>query len=118
GGCGWPDDYPIKKARPSIYSFPQIPFPGRVAGYDLFQLPHIQTDEQRTALTLFREANASNNEYLSFIFFWQVLEVGKGTKPEAFVDKSYRKQQNALGAIKSDIDQLQLAGRALGNYLL
>jgi hypothetical protein len=81
------------------------------------RIPKIWTPEQRTALALFREANASNNDYLSFIFYWQVLEVGRGSSAEVFIDKTYTRQPNSLSLIQSDIALLQLGRRRLGDYL-
>jgi len=51
---------------------------GHSVGYDINRIPEIETEEQRDALVLFREASSSNNDYLAFLFFWQVIEIGKG----------------------------------------
>ncbi len=117
GGCGWCDDLPLLKAEPNIFVFPGIPFRGNVVGYDLTQIPHIQSEAQRIALALFREARASNNDYLSFLFFWQVLEINRGS-PEDFVNKALRKHRNRLRIDQSHIYRLPLNGRSLGRYLL
>lgn len=117
GGCGWPDEYSLREAEPNIFTFPRIPFGGNVVGYDLTRLPHIETDTQRVALGLFREANASNNDYLSFLFFWQVLETGKGD-PVGFINKAYRKHGSHLLLRAEEPARLPLGGRTLGDYLL
>ncbi len=117
GGSGWPDNCPLQKAEPNIFVFPRIPFRGNVAGYTLTRIPHVQNEAQRIALALFREARASNNDYLSFLFFWQVLEVD-GRSPEGFVDKAFRKHRARLRIDQSYISQLPLQGRTLGRYLL
>jgi hypothetical protein len=116
GAAAWPEDWPIEKARPCIFEPPRIPLMNAL-GYDLVRIPKIKTLEQRIALSLFREANASNNDYLSLIFYWQVLEVGCGSKADGFVNKTYGRRPNSLGHIQSDIALLQLGRRRLGDYL-
>jgi len=116
GGCGWPEGRSLRRARPRIFSLSRIAFPGNIGGYGLTQIPHVKTQEQRIALALFREARASNNDYLSFLFFWQVLDVGGG-KPEAFVDEVFGDPHHHLKVNRSDIDSLPLGDRKLGRYL-
>jgi hypothetical protein len=107
----------IRRVRPFTYVFPKIPFGGSTTGYDLPRtIPHIRTSEQRIALSLFREARASNNDYLSFLFLWQVLEV-KGAQAVGFIDKIFRKHRHKLHLDPSYISRLPLAGRTLGSYL-
>lgn len=117
GGAGWPDKMPLRLARPSVFTFPRIPFGGRVLGFGIDRIPHVQTDLQRKALALFRHANSSNNDFLAFLFFWQVLEVGPGAQPEGYINKVVAKKRREVGLPQSDLDSLQLNGRRLGNYL-
>lgn len=117
GGHGCPENYSLKDAEPTIFTFPRIAFGGNLVGDDLFRIPHIKTDAQRIALGLFREANASNNDYLSFLFFWQVLETGAGD-PVGFINKAFRNHRSQLRLDVADISRLPLNGKSLGNYLL
>ncbi len=117
GAHSWPGKLSLEDARPFTRDPPRIPCGGIVLGYDLTRIPHIKTDEQRTALALFREAHASNNDYLSFLFYWQVLEV-TGQKPEGVVDKTWKKDRARIRLPKSDVDNLPLGGKTLGHYLL
>jgi len=117
GTCSWSGELSLDEAKPFMSTPPRIPSSGIVLGYDLTRIPHVETDEQRKALALFREAHASNNDYLSFLFYWQVLEV-KGRRPEDVVDKTRRKDRSRVRLPKSDIDDLPLAGQTLGHYLL
>jgi len=117
GAHSWPDELSLDEAKPFISGPPRIPAGGIVLGYDLTRIPHIETDEQRIALALFRDAHASNNDYLSFLFYWQVLEV-RGQKPEDVVDRTWRKHRAHVRLSKSDVDTLPLAGQTLGHYLL
>lgn len=80
GGCGWSSDKRLSRARPRVRIFPNIPIGGQVNGYGISEIPKIETEQQRIALTHYREARASNNEFLSFLFYWQVLEV-EGKNP-------------------------------------
>ena len=116
GGCGWPDHQSLRSAHPRVLTFPRIAYHGVVSGYSLAQIPHIQTEDQRVALALFREARASNNDYLSFLFFWQVLDVGGG-HPEDKVNKAIRRHRNELRFNLTYIDRLPLGNRTLGAYL-
>jgi hypothetical protein len=75
-GMGWPKEYLLKEAEPSVFTPPRIRFSGGGGGYDLTSIAHVETEQQRVALALFREASSSNNDYLSFLFYWQVLETG------------------------------------------
>jgi len=71
GGRGWPAGASLDEAMPSIRTFPRIANKGIIYGSDLIQIPLVRTQAQRVALALFREADSSNNEYLSFLFYWQ-----------------------------------------------
>jgi hypothetical protein len=118
GGAGWPDDWPLSRARPSIFGLHRIA-PGGPLGFDLIRIPHIENKNQRVALALFREANASNSTYLSFLFFWQVLEVAAGgQRLQNFVDKELRRSPAGLRLHREDLEHLSLGGRSLGQYLL
>lgn len=117
GDHSWPLPLSLRQARPSTFSFPRIPFGGAITGYNISRLPYIETDEQRTALALFREACASNNDYLRFLFHWQVLEVRSATEPVGFINKAFRNSRAKLRISDSDLRKLPLEGRPLGIYL-
>lgn len=116
GGRGYSDKGSLRSAKCTIRSFPVIAFPGHMVGYDISVLPHIQTDQQRTALLLYRDALGSNNNHLSFLFYWQILETN-GSDPVGWVNKTVRKLPPQLGLDADDIAALSLGGRPLGNYL-
>lgn len=116
GGRSWKAQFPLSKAKPSAFTFPRIPFGGLIRGYNLYSIPNIKTDYQRTALTLYREANASNNNYLSFMFYWQVLET-RNTDAVGYVDKVYRKKRSELMLKDHHLSSLPLNGKTLGVYL-
>ena len=46
-------------------------------------------------MTLHREARASNNDYLAFLFFWQVLETW-GTVAENYANSNVTKPKRAI----------------------
>lgn len=118
GYRSWPSALSLRQARPSVFTFPRIPFGGAITGYDISRLPHIETEFQRRALALFREARASNNDYLSFLFYWQVLEVRAPSEAVNFVDKSFWRNRAKLRIHQEDLAELSLNGRTLGQYLL
>jgi len=115
GGRSWHKERPLSRARSSMRSFTKIPFGGSMIGCNIDIIPKIETEEQRIALTLYREARASNNDYLSFLFFWQVLETG-GTNAEGYVNKIQRKRPRKLMFVAKDIAKLKLKSRRLGEY--
>lgn len=116
GGGGVPDNYKLKNAKPVVRDFSKIPFIGHHAGYDICTIPKIETEEQRTALILFREAFSSNNDYLAFLFFWQVLETEK-ENPNEWINKAYKNNRDKIHFEKEDINNLPLKGKSLGHYL-
>jgi hypothetical protein len=118
GGRGWHDGDPLRDAKPTIFTFPRTAFGGNVVNCDLHRLPHVQTEEQRVALALYREARAANTMYLQFFFYWHVMDVGAGADPVGFINRSWRKDRNQIYLEQSTLGTLPLGGRTLGNYLL
>ncbi len=116
GGCGWKNLSMTNTKQPSL-TFPKIPIRGLSRNHSIDEIPHIRTDCQRKALMLYREANASNNEFLSFIFFWQILET-RNTSALNYVNNKYPKKREEFSFIERHISSLPLNGRKLGNYLL
>jgi hypothetical protein len=116
GGAGWRGGS-LRFAKPTMFNFRRLPFTGYHIGGSLISIPHVQTNEQRIALALFREAGASNSPYLSFLFYWQVMEV-RGSDPRTFIEDVMRNHRHQVPIDDSPIDRLQLAGRSLGDYLV
>jgi hypothetical protein len=115
GGPGVPEGYPLKKAKCRAFTFPEAPFIGRTVGYNLSILPEIETEEQKVALILFREARSSNNPYLSFLFYWQVLEVRR-RDPIGWINKIFAKKRHKVYVTDEDLKVLGLGTKKLGNY--
>jgi hypothetical protein len=118
GGRGWHDSHPLRIATPTIFTFPRVAFAGNTVNCDLHRLPHVQTEDQRIALALYREAGAANTPYLQFFFYWQVMEVGPGADAVGFVNSAWRRDRQRLTIQQSEIAALPLHGRNLGSYLL
>ena len=118
---GWPEGLAERRlperSRASVFTPPRIRFSGGGGGYDLTRIAHVETEQQRVALALFREASSSNNDYLSFLFYWQVLETGSAN-PVGFINNTFRRHRSQLRLDASYIARLPLAGRPLGQYLL
>jgi hypothetical protein len=113
GGRGWSNTRSLREAEPCIFNYPRISA-GNARGFTLNRIPHVQKPEQQKALALFMEANASNSDYLSFLFFWQVLQV-KDDDPKAFVNT--HKDDDHLLVEQSTINKLSIGERTLGNCL-
>lgn len=115
GGCGRPENFVLRRAKCSMFGFHEIAFCGEIVNCEISRIPEIENDEQREALILFREANSVNNDYLSFLFFWQILDINRGD-PISWINKVYRKNRNKLGISKENIKELSLKGKKLGDY--
>ena len=115
GGWGRSENFTLKRARCITFGFHKIAFCGEIIRCEISPIPEIENDAQREALILFREANSANNDYLSFLFFWQILDINRGD-PISWINKVYRKNRNKLGISKDDIKKLSLKGKKLGYY--
>lgn len=116
GGAGWLGHRPLRSARATNYSLPRVPFRGGQIGGSLISIPNVQTNEQRIALSLFREARASNSRYLSFLFYWQSMEVHT-TKPQDFIEDVMKNHRRQVRLEDSWFARLPLAGRTISEYL-
>lgn len=116
GGVGVREDYRLRQAKCSIFDLPRIPCCGALTvGYDICSIPEIETEAQRDALIMFREASSSNNYYLAFLFFWQILDIGSGDAI-GWINKTYHSRHNKLRLSKDVSKILPLNGKKLGNY--
>ena len=116
GGMSCPDTFSLSNAKCQTFSFPRIAFPGKTSGHDISVLPQIETAEQRTALLLYRDAMSSNHGYLSFLFYWQILET-KGSNPIQWVDEMIDAHLSELGLSSENGRDLPANGQSVGNYL-
>ena len=119
GGPGIPDGYTLKKARCRSFTFPRIPFGGYNVGHYIDVIPKIETEPQKIALALFREAFSSNKHYLSFLFYWHILETGK-TSAIGWIDKTNKLHVQGKANFYLERDYmryLSLGDRSLGQYL-
>jgi len=76
GGMTVPANQTLRQARCRSFGFPLVVREDRIDGFSISRLPLIETAEQRLGLTLYREAQSSNKVWLSFLFYWQILEIG------------------------------------------
>lgn len=115
GGFGVRDSLRLRQARCRIFVPPRQAFMTNSSGYDITRLPEVETQEQRIALTLFREALSANKDFLSFLFYWQVLEVAGG-KPSGWINKFFYRQSR-VHVSQREREILDLKGRRLGDVL-
>lgn len=104
----------LTQVRPSIRTFPEIPFLGNFVHNSPSIIPAIDTEQQKLALGLFREARASNNDYLAFLFYWHVIETGQESGAEV-VNRILATKQMAF--VREDIAKLSLGKCGLGEHL-
>lgn len=116
GGWGCNSPFNLKSAKCSTFGFHEIPFRGYIGKCDITRLPEVENEQQRNALILFREAKSANNDYLAFMFYWQILEI-KCKDPIGWIDKVHRKYKNKRYIYNENIQRLPLKGKTLGYYL-
>jgi hypothetical protein len=116
GGIGVRSPFRLREARVQMWASPQVPFGRYSVNHDIFRIPQVETADQRTALHLFREALSSNKQFLSFLFYWQILEVGGGNAVD-WADKVHRRRYPKLHLPSDQVRQLPLGTRSLGSYL-
>jgi hypothetical protein len=108
----------LRDAKPSIWGFPPIPQRGVTTGYNISILPCIETEQQRLALALCMEAGASSNEYLKFLFYWQVLSIG--ADPIGAANNMLRRLRKDPARLHARLIEaaakLSLRGKSIGNY--
>jgi len=116
GGIGRPKSFKLRQATCHIFTYPKTSFSRYSFGYQISPIPEVENEDQRLALALFREARSSNKLFLSFLFYWQVMEVGGG-EPIGWINKVYYASPRKIHIDRDTIKQLPLAGQKLGNYL-
>ena len=116
GGHGVPHSFRLRQARCRSFTFPQVPFSGKVTGYNISPIAAIESEAQRLALALFREAFSCNKVLLSFLLYWQILETD-GTDPVGWINKTLNRP-TGFHVPTSDIRQLPLGAKKVGEYLL
>lgn len=91
---------------------------GYTYGSDFQIIPKVENEKQRNALILYREARSTNNDYLSFLFFWQVLEIGYKGGPINWINKTWRSKQSKIkDSIKYDVEKISMGSKKIGEYL-
>ena len=119
GGPGVPDGFTLKKAKCNMRTFPKVPFGGYSVGHDMSVIPKIETESQKIALALLREAFSSNNYYLSFLFYWHILETGK-TSAIGWIDKTHKLHIQGKANFyldKESMRYLSLKDKSVGQHL-
>jgi hypothetical protein len=116
GALGWRQQLKLRNARGNVRVFPELPFHGRMLGYDFSRIARIDNDRQRTALALFREARNSNNVMLSILLYWQVMEVGSQHAAQ-WISKAARRHGSHIWRSTDYVARLPVGARQLGDYL-
>lgn len=115
GGAGVREGFLLKKAKCTIRTFPKVPFHGYTVGYNISIIPAVENEDQRNALALFRDASSSNNDYLAFLFFWQILEIGK-IDPIGWINKTYSRNRNKIHLSNSELSRIPCSEKGFGKY--
>lgn len=115
GGQGVPDNFKLRSAKCRVFSGRKTPSTGEILGYSLSEIPKIENEDQRNALILYREAMGSNSNYLSFLFYWQILEINN-KNPDNWINKSFYKKNRTIRFSQNDLNQIKLNDKKLGEY--
>ena len=111
-GIGIPEDIRLsnKKVRRVFFRLPKsLYYHGYSYDSDFQRIPKIENEEQRNALILYREARSTNNDYLSFLFFWQILEIGYKGGPTNWINKTWRNNQSKISnGTKYDVEKISM----------
>ncbi len=116
GRIGWPTAAPLRRANFRWTGPPQVPYQGHALGFDIDPIPTITNDDQRRALAMVREALSSNNVLLSFLLYWQVMEIGHA-RPSEWVNWVWKQPPPGFRVPTADIAKLPLGALPLGDYL-
>lgn len=118
---GIPEDIRLSnaKVRRVFFRFQKsLYYYGYTYGSDFQIIPKVENEKQRNALILYREARSTNNDYLSFLFFWQVLEIGYKGSPINWINKTWRSKQSKIkDSIKYDVEKISMGSKKIGEYL-
>ena len=117
GGPGVPAGFTLRQAKCRVRVFPEIPFAGKLIGHDISRIADIENEQQRVALTLFREASSCNKPFMAFLLFWQVMEVRKAGEVVGWINKMQARKPRELHLSQNGLRQLPIGGRRLGDYL-
>jgi len=116
GGFGRGKKFNLRSAKARAFTFPEMPLYSYSLGYDISRIAHLENDKQKLAVALFREANSSNSSYLSFLFYWQIMEID-GTHPMDWVNKTYRNRSTNHFFIEQNVvGVLNLKSQSIGHY--
>jgi hypothetical protein len=113
GGNSVAENRNLRKAR-CVCFVPRTPF-YYSTGYDICEIPKIETNEQKIALLLFMEALSSNNMYFTYLRLYQIIETGGN--PKGWIDNTLSTQRNKVPILDDDIKHLHLRGSSVGEYL-
>jgi hypothetical protein len=75
GGMSLPGVVSVESARRVGRGWPPFFTKGNVYGYSISHIAAIETDEQRRALAIMREASSANKTILKFLLYWQVMDI-------------------------------------------
>lgn len=117
GGMGTNKKLTLRNAKCNVFDFPKISCAGNTGSYNIDMIPFIENDIQRDALYLYREALSSNNIYLSFLFYWHILELKGNSKTIGWINKTINKNLNNVRIPNHYFADLNLNSKELGNYL-
>lgn len=107
----------LRSARPNVFTFPDIPFRGNMLGFGLSQVAKVDTEEQRVALTLYREAQSANKLLLSLLLNWQIMEIRTGAAVP-WINQTMQSLPRGLADLPQKLAQLGVRPADLGQYLL
>ena len=105
----------LRNIKCTVYDSPKIAYYSLLYNYGINSIPFIENEDQRIALYLYREAQSTNNIFLSFLFLWHILELNGNAVN--WINKVSRKYLNLTGINIEDLSRINLGNKKLGEYL-
>lgn len=119
GGCGWSQEHGglSSVTRKTCTSMPRQ-MSRHIKGISIVGLPKIGHDKYKAhALSLFREAKASNSPYYRFLCYWKILEIHnfKGGKSMDWINETVK--HNTWILERAHFNKSILNNKKISNYL-
>lgn len=116
GGSGINENFKLRSAKCHAFGH-SVYRKRRAGGFDIDVIPSLETPDQRTALILYRDAKSSNHIYLSFLLFWQIMDIQCGGKPSVWVNQVYKKYEKIPSVFDQDMHLLRFNGKPFNEWL-
>jgi hypothetical protein len=118
GGCGVLKDFSLRRAKCTSFTFHKLPFTGKVLGGDISIISKIETEHQRTAISIFRDAHSSSEPLFAFLLFWQILEIDQTIdEAQEWIDVVFKSSPTRFHLDDYTVKLIDQRGKTVGECL-